>query len=52
MSNVWDTAFMGVQKLYKAKISQFLMRMLPFLENSLTFFLTTKGRQVPSCWTL
>ena len=44
MSNVRDTAFMGVQKLYKPEISQSLMCMLKFLENSLTFFLTAKGR--------
>ena len=43
---------MDVKKLYGPEISRLLQCMLNFLDNSLTFFLITKGKQITSRWTL
>ena len=43
--------FMGVKKFYGPEISRVLQCMLKYLDNSLTFFLTTKGKQITSRWT-
>ena len=40
--------FMGVNKLYGPEISQLLQCMLQFLDNSLMFFLITKGKYITS----
>ena len=44
--------FMGVKKLYGPEISRLLQCMFKFLDNSLTFFLTTKGKKITSRWTI